>query len=82
MQMPTHGSLSPVPSKIALASVLPKKVAEFENETANRRDPKRSDEEDYIGMCQHIREQKPKWDIGTKYSNAKAKPKDRSDART
>ena len=48
---------------IALASVLPKKVAEFENETANRRDLKRSDEEDYIGMCQHIREQKPKWDM-------------------
>jgi hypothetical protein len=43
--------------------VLPKKVAEFENETANRRDLKRSDEEDYIGMCQHIREQKPKWDM-------------------
>ena len=43
--------------------MLPKKVAEFENETANRRDLKRSDEEDYIGMCQHIREQKPKWDM-------------------
>jgi hypothetical protein len=41
--------------------VLPKKVAEFENETANRRYLKRSDEEDYIEMCQHIREQKPKW---------------------
>ena len=31
---------------IALASVLPKKVAEFENETANRRYLKRSDDED------------------------------------
>jgi hypothetical protein len=27
------------------------------------RDLKRSDEEDYIGMCQHIREQKPKWNM-------------------
>jgi hypothetical protein len=45
--------------------VLPKKVAEFENETANRRYLKRSDEEAYIEMlaCQHIREQKPKWDM-------------------
>jgi hypothetical protein len=48
---------------IALASVLPKKVAGFENETANRRYLKRSDEEDYIEICQHIREQKPKWDM-------------------
>ena len=32
---------------------------------ANRRYAylKRSDEEDYIEMCQHIREQKPKWDM-------------------
>jgi hypothetical protein len=48
---------------IALASVLPKKAAGFENETANRRYLKRSDEEDHIEMCQHICEQKPKWDM-------------------
>jgi hypothetical protein len=44
--------------------VLPKKVAEFENETINRRYLKRSDEEDYIEMCQNAREQKPKCSLG------------------
>ena len=41
--------------------MLPKKAAGFENETTNRRYLKGSDEEDYIEMCQYIREQKPKW---------------------
>jgi hypothetical protein len=40
-----------------------KQTAGSEDKTANRRDLKGSDEEDYIEMRQHIREQKPKWDM-------------------
>jgi hypothetical protein len=35
---------------------VPRKAAEFERTATNRRYLKRSDEEEYIEMCRHIRE--------------------------
>ena len=58
---------------IALSSVLPKKVAEFERTTTNRRYLKGSDEGEYIEMCRHIREQQPNWDIKTYASSLAAR---------
>ena len=45
----------------ALNSVLPKKIAEWHNETTNRKYLKRSDEGEYIDMCRHVREEKARW---------------------
>ena len=46
---------------VALNSVLPKKIAEWHNETTNRKYLKRSDEGEYIDMCRHVREEKAHW---------------------
>jgi hypothetical protein len=46
---------------VALNSVLPKKIAEWHNETTNRKYLKRSDEGEYIDMCRHVREEKARW---------------------
>jgi hypothetical protein len=54
--------------------VLPKKVAEFERTTANRRYLKGGDEGEYIEMCRHsTREQQPNWDIKTYASSLAAR---------
>ena len=60
---------------IALKSALPRKVAQWESESTNRKYLARSDEQDFIEMCRTVVEDRPHWTLHAHFGKLMAKHK-------